>query len=123
MTEGYACVPNLSTARAINVPEGTDDWEEKWDFEGMAVAEEVAPSVHCDILREMQRVSNDSSEAVSAKNVEVIKLACEGMEKMRTNTVLSNRTMVYGGQTYEGRCCWRFNARAGRRGRSSNIST
>lgn len=69
-------------------PDRVDNGEDIWDFQDMVTAEEVAMFGIHGKLREVQRVCEDGSEAVSTAIVGVVDLAREGVETKRENAKL-----------------------------------
>lgn len=63
---------NLDTGRTSDIPEGIGVGEDKWDIEGMVTAKKVATSGTRGKFREIQRVFENSGEAVSTTIVDVL---------------------------------------------------
>lgn len=80
-----AFVQHTGTERTSNVPEGMDGEEDNRDVECTVTAEEAATSGIRNKLREVQRVCDDSGEAVPTTIVEVVELAREGINAKRKN--------------------------------------
>lgn len=70
------------------VPECMNDEEDSWDFEGTVTARKFDLFGLCDKLRDVQSVCVDGSKPVPTANVNVVELACEGVEAKRKNATL-----------------------------------
>lgn len=65
--------------------------DDTWDIESKMTAEKVATSGICGKMPEVQRVCKDGGETAPTTHVDVIELACAGIEARRKRATMLSR--------------------------------